>query len=366
MKLTNLLRKNSLPLTIFILGILTGCSSSRNATANSKNSVSLYQNKNKPHWKTTNETSGRKLTNLNGNIREISQIVYNANSDSSKGDQTISSVNFTLLFNKNHEIIEARLIGEKQKVIAIDYYKNYYHSKIDSTILYGFDGNGLVREKTIYQFSKDNVEIASSKYTQDDTIHQKHEIQSFGDTTVVLVNRGNYRDVYYRDMLIAHVILKNGDTLYKFSYHPNSMIHTFHYSRNGAYKEVKIDPKGNELYNRFGSRIVGEKGNEVERFSKYDNRGILTEYRVVKTNRDNHGVVLNSSEEVSHWQNGRMLGPNPILIYNEFNDLIVGPFNEEYIYSERDEHGNWTKKMTIVRGQPKIIIERSFKYYRRK
>ena len=183
---------------------------------------------------------------------------------------------------------------------------------------------------------------------------------------LVLVNGGNNRDVYFGELLVAHAILENEDTVYKFSYHPNGRIHTFQYSRGGTYEEFIIDPKGNELYNRFGSRIVGEKGNEVERFSKYDNRGILTEYRVVKTNRDNHGVVLNSSEEVSHWQNGRMLGPNPILIYNEFNDLIVGPFNEEYIYSERDEHGNWTKKMTIVRGQPKIIIERSFKYYRRK
>ncbi len=275
--------------------------------------------------------------NIQGKVKSIKETSYDAyvkNGKTCKGEPIEGAQDMVYKFDINGNLIEES-----------------YYSQADNT-----------RFTTVYNYDQWNNIIEEQTYKDSLALTYKFSI------TIKYDKFGNILEFQ-----------RNGKS-------PNdSWSGIFQINEKGKWSELLMHFPSNNKWDWKEVRIYDDNGNNIAQhyydglgnFSKsffynYDESGLLFEEKSKGLSEDYLKVFDkkgNNIEYVSYKKDGS-LAAKTVWEYDDMSNVVSEEsFNESgsngttqytYVY---DNHGNWTRKVTINDGNPDLIIERKIEYY---
>ncbi|WP_179354676.1 hypothetical protein [Winogradskyella vidalii] len=175
--------------------------------------MNLYFKKNYNPILYSDGSSSTRLKNLNGEIKILSVFEYSVNNDLTKGNQTLSSSNFTYVFDKEKRIKEkwgyrgSRQIAGKTFLLYSEKGK-----KIDCQLYY--NENGEIRFGEWFEYNTDGI-IVGLKTKSDNII--KEEKYDIKEVEGIKFHYNKWSVDKYIDNLLVEESHQNG-IIIKYSY----------------------------------------------------------------------------------------------------------------------------------------------------
>ena len=324
----------------------------------------LYFKKNYDPIMYSDGSPSTRLKNLNGEIKILSVFEYSVNNDSTKGEQILSSSNFTYVFDKEKRIIEEWGYRDSKQIVSKTFILySEKGKKIDSYL--SFNENGEIRFGEWFEYNNDGIQL-SLKTKSDNVI--KEEKYDIKEVNGIKLHYNKWSVDKYIDNVLVEESHQNG-IIIKYSYYPSGQLLSKETFEDG--KIITIEVFNNNGYLIEIQHYEWKKSTLVEKsVTKYKyclNNLKIEEIITEESNNKSTEFVktyIYTQERLSEViQNGELIVK---CHYNDYGDLIEQTFlgtKEKFEYLEYDAKLNWIKRNMYINGKLYKISEREIEYF---
>ena len=317
----------------------------------------------------TDGINPKRLVNLKGNVKKLTQFCFDLNGDSSD-KKFINSTDCYSLFFANDKRLKTEYSYRNENFISSKtHYLDFRNNKSSFTEYYDELGENIADEGNYYdkfgmlvkQINRRGLQTNSKFYP---LIRMNEHY----------IRKGLWGNAYYCDQLLTKFVLNNNNLTKKYNYyHSNRLKSILDYEEERLIRCEEFNDLG------FLSKLkVNEyKNNKLQAFSEY--RHLYNEINLKTESQERYlrkgqiqsqtfKYVYNDKLNLEYVMRNR--GERDVLIselrYNKFGDLVYKKYEKDvnaFEYLDYDNNGNWLRRIQFYKQKPIIKFERKIEYF---
>lgn len=320
------------------------------------------------------------LAGIKGKVKYFTQMEYHPIVQDTlvlTGSLKDSRKNLTYFIDKDKIIKEVWTYHPKGDIHQKRYYRDFKRDYLDSMVIYGASGKQISLQRYVYEPA--NPWPVKRLVTM---LNETREVTYFSEKKGDLVAHelGDWVITYKNNLPVKRENNQRKQR-WEYAWHPNGQLQSrVFYDKNDKMREEQFDQQGRLLlteaysYSFQGALLEIARDsfaynaeNLVEKQFKWNAAGqadqngdspLVVEYEY------KNGLVKTIYETVGKEKKIKVQN-----FYNDKKELVkqYGKTGEvRFQYEGHDNAGNWTRKIIIVDGEPKTVIERKISYHGKK